>query len=124
MKEVLINQCSYCNKTSFYKSNLRKHEKKCFYNPVTRSCASCLWFGKKYSGELAECFSGELYSQGLGLRLIFKTECDKWIPYEIIGEIDVYENKGKIFNQISSGDLDVLDCIAEENQLEQKQPDK
>lgn len=41
MYEVKAYRCSHCNKLHGYKGNAKKHEAKCFWNPETRSCASC-----------------------------------------------------------------------------------
>lgn len=34
-------ECFYCGKVFKQKSSCKKHEDKCFFNPVTRSCAGC-----------------------------------------------------------------------------------
>lgn len=41
MKEINAYQCDYCKKYSKSKSVIKKHESKCFYNPITRACATC-----------------------------------------------------------------------------------
>jgi len=42
-------RCSYCKKYGLSKSWIQKHEDKCFYNPVTRSCSTCANFCVKDS---------------------------------------------------------------------------
>lgn len=41
MYEVKAYRCSHCSKLHGQKGNCKKHEVKCFYNPDTKSCASC-----------------------------------------------------------------------------------
>ena len=42
MYEIKAFHCSYCKKYSSAKSVITKHEPKCFYNPITRSCVTCV----------------------------------------------------------------------------------
>lgn len=39
--------CSYCKKYGLSKSWILKHEEKCYYNPVSRSCSTCANFHVK-----------------------------------------------------------------------------
>lgn len=41
MFEIKAYQCEYCKKYSKSKSVMKKHELKCFHNPITKSCATC-----------------------------------------------------------------------------------
>lgn len=34
--------CDYCKKHYAHKGSATQHEKKCFYNPANKSCASCV----------------------------------------------------------------------------------
>ncbi|KJF45365.1 hypothetical protein [Draconibacterium sediminis] len=44
MKKIEVYECSYCEKRSYkLKASCAAHERKCFFNPVTRSCASCAY---------------------------------------------------------------------------------
>ena len=49
MNEVVAYKCIHCGKISERKGYIKQHEKKCYHNPETRSCASCkyLIFGYK-----------------------------------------------------------------------------
>lgn len=96
MKEVKINQCDFCDKTSFSKGNLRQHENKCFYNPATQSCATCLWFGRIHGLEPNECYVGELKDCNKSLKPKLKTRCNKWINAEVVEEIDLLKNEDGI----------------------------
>lgn len=52
MYEVKAYHCSYCKKYGLSKSNISKHEKSCFRNPVTRSCATCANYAQKDDNDL------------------------------------------------------------------------
>ena len=39
--QIMRWKCDYCEKHYAHKGSAVKHEKKCFYNPVNRSCATC-----------------------------------------------------------------------------------
>lgn len=42
MKEITAYECEYgCGKFLKTKSGMRRHEKKCFWNPANKACASC-----------------------------------------------------------------------------------
>jgi hypothetical protein len=81
MKEVIINQCDFCKRVSFHKSSVRRHEKKCFQNPATRSCVTCLWFSSPNieHGYPAECFLGKIEKVPEGSKIKVFTQCEKYI---------------------------------------------
>lgn len=113
MKEVKTNQCDFCTKTSFNKGSIKTHEKKCFYNPVTQSCATCLWFSKKHlSGPPTICFVGETYVSVNEFKSILNTKCTKWISAELVEDIDILYNEHDILDHILAGDMEVLNIIA------------
>ena len=41
MKQVLAYKCSHCGKVYENKNSCKAHEYKCYFNPRTKSCASC-----------------------------------------------------------------------------------
>jgi hypothetical protein len=41
-KEITAYVCEYCDKVYRSKSGVREHEKKCFANPATKACRTCL----------------------------------------------------------------------------------
>lgn len=43
MKKVEAFKCAHCTKIYLSKETCRKHESRCFWNPITRSCASCIF---------------------------------------------------------------------------------
>jgi hypothetical protein len=108
MKQVMINQCDFCKKVSFHKSNLRQHEKICFFNPITRSCATCFWCSMHFEMWPAECFKGEFKFEIAEntTRPKLKTQCKKWMDAELIEDIDIYdilENKDGVLDKLKSG---------------------
>jgi hypothetical protein len=115
MKEVIINQCDYCNKSSFNKGSLRAHEKKCFFNPLTQSCATCLWFSRKHNLEPIACFVGEYKYLEINLKPKLRTMCNKWMSAEVVEEVNIFDNEGGILDHLLAGDINVLKIIAKIN---------
>jgi hypothetical protein len=112
MKEVKTNQCDFCTKTSFDKGSIRVHEKKCFFNPVTQSCATCLWFSKKHlNGPPTICFVGETYVSVNEFKSILNTKCTKWISVGLVEDIEIFDNEDGILNHLLAGDIEVLKII-------------
>lgn len=108
MKEVLINQCDYCKRTSFYKSSIRKHEQICFHNPGTRSCATCLWFSPKHNIWPLDCFRNALKIKGASSRIHLETMCDKWADSYLMVDIEIMDNEYcDIMKLLLAGDEDL-----------------
>ena len=113
MKEVKTNQCDFCTKTSFDKGSIRVHEKKCFYNPITQSCATCLWFSKKHVSGPTNCLVDESYELSVnGIKTILRTKCTKWISEDLVEDIDIFDNEVGILDHLLAGDMEVLNIIA------------
>lgn len=108
MKQVMINQCDFCKKVSFHKSNLRQHEKMCFFNPVTRSCATCLWFSPLIVefGYPVQCYLGKIKEVPEGSRMKLNTQCKKWMNKEIYFENETCENEDEMEEKLCSGQVD------------------
>jgi uncharacterized protein YbdZ (MbtH family) len=73
MREITAYNCDHCNKIYSIKSQCKAHEKKCYYNPETKSCASCIFL--RSNCVIAVAPEGEL-----------KTNCQDYInehDYEI-----------------------------------------
>lgn len=67
MYEIEAYQCDYCTKYSKSKSVMKKHESKCFHNPVSRACVTCgNYFQEHYKVDIKpdDSFSyvGDIYS--------------------------------------------------------------
>ena len=82
MYEVKAYHCSYCKGFKLRKAATLKHEEKCFYNPATRSCATCLFYDRKeitnevFATKLV-CYHGmEFYQEG---KLKLNTNCSLWV---------------------------------------------
>jgi hypothetical protein len=43
MKEIKAFKCEFCGKVYQNEGTCKAHEYKCYFNPRTRSCASCLF---------------------------------------------------------------------------------
>ena len=43
MKTIEAYKCEHCNKVYQFKKSCLAHEKRCYKNPETRSCASCIY---------------------------------------------------------------------------------
>ncbi len=44
MKKITAHQCEHCGKVYENPASCRSHEYRCYYNPRTKSCASCAFF--------------------------------------------------------------------------------
>ena len=47
MKIIEAFQCEWCDKVYSNRETEKSHERKCFHNPRTKSCASCVFLAKK-----------------------------------------------------------------------------
>jgi hypothetical protein len=112
MKVITTNQCDFCDKSSINKSTIRAHEKKCFFNPITKSCGACLWFSRVHGLYPVICFIGEFKPCELGEKANLKTKCNKWIDAGLVEEIDIFYNEEGILNLLTAGDIEVLKIIS------------
>ena len=103
MKQVQIYQCDYCKRTSFHKSNLRKHEKECFYNPETQSYATCLWFSRANGLDYTSCFINKFLTPQENEKPKLKIGCKHWLSIDIIEDYDIFEDK-QIWEKLMKGD--------------------
>lgn len=112
MKQVNIWKCDFCKKTSFQKGLIKKHEKICFYNPETQSCATCLWLSTNHVSDPSGCCVGESFEPVKGSKPTLRTKCNKWINIAAIEGIEVMENEYGILSQILSGDPKTFETIS------------
>ena len=112
MKQVNIWKCDFCKKTSFQKELIKKHEKKCFHNPDTHSCATCLWLNTNHMSWPAACLVGQSFESVKEDKPILKTRCNKWINVAVVEDIEVSLNEYDVLSQIMSGDPKTLDTIS------------
>lgn len=118
MEKVNVWKCSFCKKTSFHKGSIKKHEKICFYNPATRSCATCLWFSPLILGSACpvHCFKNEFSadSQNANIKAKLKTQCEKWIDVAVAEDIDILKEQNKeVLNLLLEGKEELLSVIDE-----------
>ncbi len=113
----MINKCDYCRKISFNKNYLKQHEKKCFYNPATQSCATCLWFGRVHNLNETTCFLGKFEKAEEGVRQKLKTACKSWRSAEIVEECDLFENDNLILKRLYAGDKKFFNALSKSNQV-------
>lgn len=99
MKEITAYQCDYCNKIYGNPKQAKAHERKCYYNPKTKSCATCdnlfLAYEKVMDGGIIVvpvqyCKKRIDISQRL-----LKTLCDFWTEKEETGDIIISANQSK-----------------------------
>lgn len=83
MKEIKAYQCEYCSKYLKTKGSISNHEKRCFHNPVTKSCVTCANFTKQlykvknHNIELPICIIGiKLFNKEADWKL--KNNCTDW----------------------------------------------
>lgn len=94
MIERTIYECEHCHKKRLInKTQMKKHEEKCYYNPKTKSCITCNNFEseapyREYHDEVPggayEYFDGYRECEvGLNIQDKLKTNCCSWKPAEI-----------------------------------------
>jgi len=112
MEKVEIYKCDFCKRTSFYKASIKAHERKCFYNPDTHSCATCLWLNTNHVRGPMACLVGESFEAVRGIKPILRTRCNKWINVAVVEDIEVSLNEYDVLSQIMSGNPKTLDTIS------------
>lgn len=90
MKETVAYKCDHCGKISEQKSYIKQHEKKCYHNPETKSCASCkyLMYGSKENPQKPGYYDEEFQSCRLGLDVKFRHLKTKCGSHEVRQEYD------------------------------------
>jgi hypothetical protein len=78
MKPITVYKCDHCGKIYRRKWSCEQHEPKCFYNPATRSCASCQLRTTEYVQDLASgCFQKCYKNHDIQTRL--NTNCFDYV---------------------------------------------
>jgi len=94
MKEVPAYKCGYCHKLYDNQYSCKSHEYRCYFNPRTRSCASCAFlklekqvykFGHtlRYQACLANI---PICTEGL------RTKCDKYLDTKYKEDSEIMDN--------------------------------
>lgn len=108
MGQVNIWKCDFCNKTSFHKGNIKKHERDCFYNTETHSCATCLWFSPAHGLWPLACFKNVIKVTGDDKPKL-ATQCKSWIDLVTIEEYDIWDDPSRYaLNLLFNGDEGLL----------------
>jgi len=55
MKTITAYQCEYCKKIAKTVKTIEQHEKKCFSNPINKSCGSCLKIHECFTKGISKC---------------------------------------------------------------------
>ena len=93
MKEVKSFKCEYCSKYAMSKSYIKSHEKKCFHNPVTKSCVTCWYWSPAMENQERD---------GITVNVVKEMECKKGIPFEKRNNRQIFKtncpNYAEMFN--------------------------
>jgi hypothetical protein len=114
MYTQIAYRCSFCKKYGLSKSNILKHEEKCFYNPVSRSCSTCANFHitDKRPSEFAmnevECLENIKFEikDKESNKVNLKTNCGNWVERpEDEEELFIYQSAkmgitGKVISNV------------------------
>lgn len=105
MKEKTVYQCDFCDKTYCNASATKRHEKVCFSNPETHSCATCLWCSLALFNDYPRsCYINELPTIPHNTLQKLKTACPKWVNIDVAEEVELLDNEEGILDQLMSGD--------------------
>jgi hypothetical protein len=101
MKAVNSFKCSYCDKLYESKDSCRSHESRCYYNPQTKSCASCAFlkydsyeYKPHYTCSVKTCMKNYDVTGKL------KTKCEDYFFKNAIGSTGKIEQAEKSYNPI------------------------
>jgi len=113
MEKVNVWKCSFCKKTSFHKGAINKHERKCFYNPATRSCATCLWFSPLILGSeyAVQCYQGQIFKTLEDSSIILKTQCENWMDLNIFWNNATTDNQNEMSKNLIEGQEDFFKAL-------------
>jgi hypothetical protein len=93
MKNVIAYNCGFCGKLYDSPTSCKKHENRCYFNPKTKSCASCAFL--KYE-TLTYCpnhiisFQSCLNNYPIG-NYRLRTKCDKYLDKKYREDSDIME---------------------------------
>lgn len=114
MKTRTIFQCDFCGKMLLTKSIILKHEKICFYNPESKSCATCknlkleLFIGNRKLTEKEE----DIYNFNVDGTYQYRTDMEDYHYTELFPEfkylneaefLTFCDAKNKVLNKLTTG---------------------
>jgi hypothetical protein len=115
MEKITAFECSNCPRPKIYRTakQAKAHEKKCFYNPETKSCATCLWFSPLIVefGFPTQCYLGKIKEVPEGSKMKLNTKCKKWMNHEIYFDHETSENQDEMEEKLVSGEVDYFKTL-------------
>lgn len=123
MYEVKAYRCEFCKKYGLSKGWIKKHEQKCFRNPVTRSCSTCAnrtsnrkdlpEFG--YFKEVPYCLEAismkpMVFNPDNEDKVQFHTNCAKWVERPEEYEELILFQRGKEMKNVNTIIADILNA--------------
>jgi hypothetical protein len=113
MEQITAYKCSFCKKINTNKSTIKTHEKKCFFNPETKSCATCLWFSPLIVESVGptRCFLGKVKEVPEGSKMQLNTQCNNWMDQKIYSNQETYYNDDEMEEKLVSGDVEYFKAL-------------
>lgn len=118
MKEIISYKCEYCRKTSLYKENMKKHESECFYNPETKSCATCVWSSRTHGFPDIRCFQNKFPTPEKGGKPQLRKACPDWQSSEFIMISEDIDENPEMVEKLIEGDKEYFLELNERNRIE------
>ncbi len=81
MKKITVFQCGYCRKILRTDSGMRKHERQCFSNPLTKSCRTCINLSEHCPSDETDDVPGYSWDCSAGEKVPFESKiiaCRGW----------------------------------------------
>jgi hypothetical protein len=101
MKAVNSYKCSYCDKLYESKESCRSHENRCYFNPKTRSCASCAFLRyDSYEYKPNHSFAIRTCMKGHDVTRKQKNHCEDYFFKNAISSAGKIEQAEKSYNPI------------------------
>jgi len=101
MKSVNSYKCSYCDKLYESKDSCRSHENRCYFNPKTRSCASCAFLRyDSYEYKPNHSYAVRTCMKGRDVTRKQKNHCEDYFFKNAIGSAGKIEQAEKSYNPI------------------------
>jgi hypothetical protein len=101
MKLVNSYKCSYCDKLYESKDSCRSHENRCYFNPKTRSCASCAFLKyDNYEYKTNHSYAVRTCMKGRDVTRKQKNHCKDYFFKNAIGSAGKIEQAEKSYNPI------------------------
>jgi hypothetical protein len=101
MRTVNSFKCSYCGKLYESKDSCRSHENRCYFNPKTRSCASCAFLKyDSYEYKTGHTCSVRTCIKNHNVTVKLKTKCEDYFFKNALGSVGKIEQAEINYNPI------------------------